>query len=109
MASTNPLTKVARQHETTWTQLHKRIADIPFQFEEIFLPHKAVSLNSSIGYLIPSLLTSTAFLSAKNGCTVQTLTHEQPINMYTIFVGYPGSGKSSAIQYGCLQPIADLE
>lgn len=115
MASTNPLIKVARQHETTWTQLHKRIADIPFRFEEIFpediatfLRHKAVSLNSSIGYLTPSLLTTTAFLSAKNGCTVQTLTHEQPINMYTMFVGYPGTGKSSAIQYGCLQPIADL-
>jgi hypothetical protein len=114
-ASTNLLTKVARQHETTWTQLHKRIVDIPFQFKEMFsedivtfLRHKAVSLNSSIGYLTPSLLTITAFLSTKNGCTVQTLTHKQPINMYTIFVGYPGTGKSSSIQYDCLQPIAHL-
>ena len=73
-----------------------------------FLHHKAVSLNSSIGYLTPSLLNTTAFLSAKNGCTVQTLTHKQPVNIYTVFVGYPGTGKSSAIQYGCLQPIADL-
>jgi hypothetical protein len=93
MASTNPLTKVARQHETTWTQLHKRIADIPFQFEEIFpediatfLRHKAVSLNSSIGYLIPSLLTTTAFLSAKNGCTVQTLTHARATNKHVYYM-----------------------
>ena len=115
MATSNPFIKVARQHETTWTQLHKRISDVPFGFNEIFseeiatfLRHKAVSLNSSIGYLTPALLTTTAFLSAKNGCTVETITHEQPMNIYTVFVGYPGTGKSSAIQHGCLEPMTEL-
>ena len=77
MATSNPLTKVARQHETTWTQLHKRISDVPFRFEDVFpqeiatfLRNKAVSLNSSISYFTPAILTTTAFLSAKNGCTV---------------------------------------
>ena len=36
MATTNPFTKVARQHETTWTQLHKRVSNISFRFEDIF-------------------------------------------------------------------------
>ena len=115
MATTNPFTKVARQHETTWTQLHKRVSNIPFRFEDIFpedittfLRHKAASVNTSIGYLIPSLLTTTAFISAKNGCTVQTYNHEQPLNIYTMFVGYPGTGKSSAIQHGCLEPLANI-
>lgn len=111
MATSNPLTKVARPHETTCTQLHKIIADVPFHFDEIFsgeiatfLQHKSVSLNSSIGYFTHALLTTTAFLSAKNGCTVETIMHEQPMNIYTIFVGYPG--KSSAIQQrGCREPI----
>jgi hypothetical protein len=47
-------------------------------------------------------------LSAKNGCRVATATHEQPMNIYTIFVGYTGTGKSSAIQHGCLGPLASL-
>ena len=54
MATSNPLTKVARQHETTWTQLHKRISDVPFRFEDVFpqeiatfLRNKAVSLSFS--------------------------------------------------------------
>lgn len=115
MATSNPFTKVARQHETTWAQLHKRVSNVPFQFDNIFpedivtfLRHKAASINTSIGYLIPSLLTITAFLYAKNGCTVQTQNHEQPINIYTMFVGYPGTGKSSAIQHGCLEAITGI-
>ena len=39
---------------------------------------------------------------------MEALTHEQPLNLYTIFVGYPGTGKSSALQHGCLEPIAQL-
>ena len=114
MASTNPFLKVARQHETTKTHLHKRVSNVPFQFKDIFpqdvvlfLRHKAVSVNSSIGYLTPALLTTAAFLTAKNGCTVETITHEQPVNIYMMFVGYPGTGKSSAIEDGCLQTIKD--
>ena len=30
------------------------------------------------------------------------------MNIYTIFVGYPGTGKLSAIQHGCLGPLASL-
>ena len=102
MASTNPILK-----------LLKRVSNVPVQFHEIFpkdvvrfLSSKATFLNSSIGYLAPALLATTAFLSARNGYTVEALTHEQPLNLYTIFVGYPGTGKSSALQHGCLEPIA---
>jgi hypothetical protein len=30
------------------------------------------------------------------------------MDIYTVFVGYPGTGKSSAIQHGCLEPITEL-
>ena len=63
---------------------------------------------SNTSYFMPILLTTTEFLSAKNGCTVETLTHEQPMNIYGIFVGYPGMGKSSAIQHGCLEQMAEF-
>ena len=57
---------------------------------------------------MPALLATTTFLSTRNGYTVEALTHEQPLNLYIIFVGYPGTGKSSALQHGCLEPIAQL-
>jgi hypothetical protein len=28
--------------------------------------------------------------------------------MYTIFVGYPGTGKSSVIEHGCLKPMENV-
>jgi hypothetical protein len=30
------------------------------------------------------------------------------MNIYTVFVGFPGTGKSSAIQHGCLEPMTEL-
>lgn len=30
------------------------------------------------------------------------------MKIYTMFVGYPGTGKSSAIQHGCLEPMAEF-
>jgi hypothetical protein len=56
MATKNPLTKIARQHEVTWTQLQKRISDVPYIFQQLFpddmetfiLRHKASSINSSL-------------------------------------------------------------
>ena len=58
-----------------------------------FIKNKAVSVGSCEGYFIPSLLTSTAFLLTSKGAHVQMLTHNQPLNIFTIFVGYPGTGK----------------
>ena len=42
---------------------------------------------------------------AKAKATISTVNHVQPTNLYTIFVGYPGLGKSSAIDHGCIKPI----
>ena len=82
----------------------KRVSNVPVQFQDIFpedvvrfVNSKAASLNSSIGYLVLALLATTAFLYARNGYTVEALTHVQPLKLYTIFVGYPGTGKSSAL------------
>ena len=74
-----------------------------------FLRYKSIFLNSSIGNFTPALLITTACLSKKNRHTVEmykSLMQEQPMNIYGIFVGYPGTGKSSAIQHGCLEPMA---
>ena len=62
-----------------------------------FNDHKAKSLGSSIGYVVPSLLTCTAFLLASNNANLLLGTYIQPPNLYTMFVGHPGTEKSPAI------------
>ena len=95
------LSKLNRQNEQTWVNLQKRINEVQYFYAKLFpnsdvhdfIKNKAVSVRSCEGYFIPSLLTTTAFLLASKGSRVQTLTHNQPLNIFTIFVGYPGTGK----------------
>ena len=63
-----------------------------------FLENMAKSIGSSIGYLLPSILTSTAFALGSHGAQLMVGTHLQPINLFTIFIGHPGTGKSPAIE-----------
>ena len=63
-----------------------------------FLENKAKSIGSAIGYLLPSILTGTAFARGSHGAQLMVGTHIQPINLFTIFIGHPGTGKSPAIE-----------
>ena len=58
-----------------------------------FVKNKAISVGSCEGYFIPLLLTTTAFILASNNAQVNITTHKQPLNIFTIFVGYLGTGK----------------
>lgn len=96
------LSKLNKQNEQTWVNLQKRLNEVQFSYKKLFpepvhnfINNKAVSVGSCEGYFVPSLLTTTAYLLACNHARVQTLTHDQPLNIYTIFVGYPGTGKHS--------------
>ncbi len=112
MATSNPMTKIGRQHEKTWSRLQKRLSDHSFDYARImpenilsFIKHKATSVNSCLGYLLPTILASISYLLSKAKVTVSTVNHTQSTNLYTIFVGYPGTGKSPAIEHGCIKPI----
>ena len=90
----------------------KRLSDNSFDYTKImpknivsFIKHKATSVNSCIGYFVPTPLATVSYLLAKAKATISTVNHVQPTNLYTIFVGYPGTGKSSAIDHGCIKPI----
>ena len=95
------LSKLNRQNEQTWVNLQKRLNEVQFSYKKLFpnsdvhefIKNKAVSVGSCEGYFIPSLLTTTAYLLAAKGARVKTLTLNQPLNIFTIFVGYPGTGK----------------
>ena len=73
-----------------------------------FVENKAISLGSSIGYFAPSILTTTAFILANNGAMIDCKTHRQIPNLYTMFVGYPGTRKSAAIDHSATAPILSI-
>ena len=103
------LSKLNEQHEQTWVNLQKRLMKYNFHTENYFLNLKSTSLSKTKrcpleGYFVPSLLTTTAYILACNHVRVQALTHDQPLNIYTIFVGYPGTGTFNA-HYWTLQLV----
>ena len=95
------VSKLNKQHEQTWINLQKRLNSVQFPYQKLFpnqdvyqfVKNKAVSVGSCEGYFIPSLLTTTGFILASNNAQVNITTHKQPLNIFTIFVGYPGTGK----------------
>ena len=101
------LSKLNKQNEQTWVNMQKRLNKVQFPYARLFessdvrnfVKNKALSVGSCEGYFIPSLLTTTAYVLASNQATVKTLTHSQPLNVYTIFVGHPGTGKFLAFSF----------
>ena len=105
------LAKVAKQHERTWTQLHRRLIFILFDYDCLFPPSvaefvnkKAASLDSCPGYLVPCLLTSTTYMIADNS----VLRSGSPTFTCMVFVGPTGTGKSQALKEGALRPMHDV-
>ena len=111
MAS-NPLTKVARQHETTWTRvsaMHYWYSSLFPQDILMFIQNTATSVGSSVAYFARTLLTTTAFILTKNNATVKTgPNHQQLPNIFALFVGYPGTGKSASVDHTATMPILSI-
>jgi hypothetical protein len=69
MPLSNPITKIGRQHEKTWSRLQRRLSTLSFDYTKImpeninnFIKHKATSVNTSIGYLWPTILATISYL-----------------------------------------------
>ena len=111
----NPFTIIARQRDFTWVSLLIRLTLMDFNYNSLFpedistfISHQALSVGTSVGYLIPSLHTSTAFIIGCHNARYQEATCLQIINLFSIFVGYPGTGKSPAIDL-ILIPMKSLD
>ena len=109
------LAKVAKQHEKTWAQLNRRLISLPFNYNSLFTPRvaefvnkKAASIGSCPGYLVPCLLSTTAYVVAEHHL-IRCGPQEMPSNLYMVFIGPPGTGKSQALKEGSLQPIRDVQ
>ena len=109
------LAKVSKQHKKTWAQLNRRLISLPFDYDSLFTPwvaefvnNKAASIGSCPRYLVPCLLTTTAHIIAKN-FLIRCGSQEMPCNLFMVFVGPPGTGKSQVLKEGALQPIRDVQ
>ena len=112
--SSSKLNKLSRQPERTWSQLHKRLMEIELDYDQLFPPQIAEYLNkvassmsTNIGYLVPSILTSTSFISAKKSL-INHKQQDMPFNLYMIFVGPPSTGKSQAIKEAAISPMTTI-
>ena len=104
MAS-NPLTKVARQHKVCGYPPQRHVSGMHYSYSSLF-PGDILPFSRNIAYLALSLLTTTAFILANNDATVKTeLNHQQLPNIFTLFVGYSGTGKSALVDHTVITPV----
>ena len=71
-----------------------------------FLEAKAI--RSPVGYLLPSLMTSTSFLLANSNTHFLNGTHLQPLNLYTMSVSHLGTEKLPATEI-VLTKLCDID
>lgn len=94
----------------------RRLISLPFSYEDVFpedvynyINNQAVSRSSSIGYMVPCLLVTTAFVAGMNNSLVAiSHDHKVPLNLYSMIVGPPTTGKSQALGECALQPMITL-
>lgn len=102
------VSKLNKQNEQAWVSLQRWLNYIQFPYSKLFtndevhrfVKNKAVSVGSSEGYYIPTLLTTTAFILVCNDAWIEASTHNQLLNLFTIFVGYPGTGEYKICRVG---------
>ena len=103
--------RLARQHENTWADLHRCIIAMPYDFGQLFpvdvrtfIQNKAVSMSSAIGYFVPCILSTTSFVVGLNSL----ISHNEqtfPCNLYTMVIGPPTTGKSPAMKECAVDPL----
>ena len=108
------LAKLLKQPDSTWAPLQKRLVALPEPTSSLFdhrvsdfLQRKADSLSTSAGFLVPSLITTTALVAGMNS-TISHGSHEMPINLFSIFVAPPTTGKSQAIKEAAKTPMVAI-
>ena len=98
------ITKLRRQHENTWADLHRRLMSMPFDYGRLFpenvfefIEQSALSMSSCVGYLVPCLLSTTAFVMGLNSL-ISNESRCFPCNLYVMVIGPPTTGKSRAMK-----------
>lgn len=109
----NPkLAKVRKQPDSTWTLLQKHLISFPDPFQILFpedvwtfIREKGHSLSTNAGYVATSLVNTTTFVAGKT-TTLVSGTQEMLLNLFSIFVGLPTTGKSQALKECTSSPLS---
>lgn len=103
--------RLARQHENTWADLHRRLIAIPYDYKQLFpanvfqfINKKALSTSSNIGYFVPCLLSTTSFVVGLNS-SISHNAQSFPCNLYLMVIGPPTTGKSPAMKECSVDPL----
>ena len=96
---------VSKQAEETWSQLHRRLTKQECNYVQALGPYlkekmqqKASACATNIGFFTTCLLsTITHLLSYQNIKFNVCDDYEVGMNLYSIFIGPPSTGKSSAV------------
>ena len=106
------ISKLRKQPEQTWNQLHKRLIALPEAAEALFsnevwgfLTTKANAISSNVGYLVASIIATCAYVAGLN-VRIRSNGREMPMNIFCIFIGPPGTGKSQVLKE-CAQDSID--
>ena len=86
----NTISKLNKQNKQTWVKLQRRLNSVQFPLSKLLtndkvhssVKNKAISVGSSEGYFIRTLLTTTAFILAWNDARVDSSTHKQPLYLF---------------------------
>ena len=109
--SNQRLTKLRKQPDATWALFQRRLIQLPDPFANVFpeevwtfIQRKAESLSTNAGYVTTTLLTTTAYVAGMT-TTLISGAQEMPLNLFTVFVGPPTTGKSQAIKECAVNPM----
>ena len=105
------MTTVAKQNTLTWSNLHARLRGSAFDYGQLFpgpvrnfFKDHALAISTCEGYLVDSVLVTSAFLISERSNVVYNGMSSKS-NVYVLFVGPPSTGKSQAIQVGATDPL----
>jgi hypothetical protein len=106
---------ISKQDEKTWSELHRRLISLKFDYSSLFpevvysfMEKKSLALTSCIGYLVPCLLTTTAFVVSIDSL-ISNESHTFPSNIYMMIIGPPTTGKSPAMRDCAVNPMIALQ
>ena len=98
------ISKIRKQAEQTLNQLHKRLIALPEAAECLFsnevwgfLTTKANAISANMGYLVASIIATCAYVAGLNA-RIHSNGHEMAMNIFCIFIGRPGTGKSQVLK-----------
>jgi len=102
--------------DETWSELGTRLMKNDADYSQFLKPDtlqyfldKSKSCGTNIGYIVLTVITSINFLLSKSKSKIEiSAGFEMNLNLFSLFVGPPSTGKSTAFKTGITEPINSI-